>query len=345
MKYLFVDTNNYIACALLSVPEQSPEMIDELSKIVESGRVKLILPDIVEIEFLRELELELDKIELFTKKFVEIIRREFRDYIIKSDKEKYILSAQDIYKKRKRSSEAAKKKLESLFKLEIVKRVKLSPEIFVAAYKRTAQGKKPCGTRGPVENAIMRPVIDDDCIIFESVLSLKSELEDNELIFCSANHKHFARFDEKQKRHVLDPDLRLSFPEAVDIKYHLYLTDVMKSEFKKEISKQEIYDFRGYFDQIGKFDADMLRKFISQLADIKLDSGFIKEIAKAEGFLGSFKAAIANLEPSWSKTILESLEISHEARINEQLAQVFRQVLINAKGRETEDDQKDKNGE
>lgn len=63
MKYLFVDTNNFIPCALLTEPGHSPTTISKLSKLLQSNKTKLILPDIVEIEFFRVVDLQLSIIE------------------------------------------------------------------------------------------------------------------------------------------------------------------------------------------------------------------------------------------------------------------------------------------
>ena len=66
MKYLFIDTNNFIACALLIKPKHSPKTIKKLSELLDSNKIKLILPEVVKIEFFRVVNTELDKINLLS---------------------------------------------------------------------------------------------------------------------------------------------------------------------------------------------------------------------------------------------------------------------------------------
>jgi hypothetical protein len=290
VKYLFIDTNNFMACALLTESGHTPQTIDQLINLLDGNQINLVLPEIVEIEFFREVDLELSKVEKHVKGLKDLIDTNFPTYL-KPDKDQFMTSAQDIYSKRKASSQAAKAKLTSLFGRQNVIKTPLSPKIFIDAYKRAMSGKKPSKTKYCSECGAIKQRIDADCMIFESILSIKSEFEDNELIFCSANKEDFALYDKKQDKHFLHPDIVACFSQKTEIKYYIKLVDALKAEFNKTVNREEKEKINKYFQW-----HDLMAQLRNQ-ADLAASlsiQGIAKQAAEANsGVMASLKNAVA----------------------------------------------------
>jgi hypothetical protein len=290
MKHIFIDTNNFMACALLTESGHTPQTIDQLINLLDGDQTKLVLPEIVEIEFFREVDLELSKIEKYVKGLKDLIDTNFPTYL-KPDKDQFMKSAQDIYSKRKASSQAAKAKLTSLFGQKNVIKTPLSPKIFIDAYKRAMSEKKPSKTKYCSECGAIKQRIDADCIIFESILSIKGEFENNELIFCSANKEDFALHDKKQNKHFLHPDLVASFSQKTKLKYYIKLVDALKAEFNKTVNREEKEKINKYFQ--WQYLAAQLQERANLAASLSVQ-GIAKQAAEASsGVPESFKNAIA----------------------------------------------------
>jgi hypothetical protein len=55
MKYLLIDTDVYIQCAVLEYEGDDIKAIETLLEMLNKGKVKLLLPEVVKIEFYRVL--------------------------------------------------------------------------------------------------------------------------------------------------------------------------------------------------------------------------------------------------------------------------------------------------
>ena len=149
MKYLFIDTNNFVACALLIKPNHSPTTIKKLKELLDKNEIKLILPEIVEIEFLRVVDYELLKIERLVKSFKKNVIdfgkaiNENLASFLGTNKKNFIKSINSIYEKRQISSKLGKNIIKSLFEEKNTIKIPLTHEIFTNAFKRALGGKKP----------------------------------------------------------------------------------------------------------------------------------------------------------------------------------------------------------
>lgn len=264
MKYLFIDTNNFIACALLIKPKHSPKTIKKLSELLDSNKIKLILPEVVKIEFFRVVNTELDKIKNDVKNLKEIIKKEFPTYL---ENEKINLNKliEEIFTKRKSSSKSAKEEIDSLFSKKNVINIPINAEIFINAYKRALAGLKPYNMKfwclGCDEP---KNIINADSLIFESILSVTKKSGKIELIFCSENHTDFAIFDKKEKKHILHPELKSELPK--NTKYYLHLTEVLDFEFKAKIKKAEKDKFKRNLEYIRE-DLPYVKSLVEYLEE------------------------------------------------------------------------------
>ena len=327
MKFLFIDTNNFMACALLTESGHTPQTIDQLISLLDGDQIKLVLPEIVEIEFFREVDLELSKIAKHISQLKDVIDKNFPTYL-KPDKDQFIKSAQDIYSKREASSKAAKAKLTSLFGRKNVIKTPLSATIFIDAYKRAMLGKKPAKTKYCSECGAIKQRIDADCMIFESILSIKAEFENNELIFCSANKDDFAVHDKKQEKHFLHPDLVASFSKKTEVKYYIKLLDALKAEFNKTVNREEKEKINKYFqwrDLVGQLPSFYIQDIAKQAA-LK-SSGFIESIRDA--FAGT---SIETLRQVFGDSLAEAIKTIETPSLlgaQKQLADQYNELILN----------------
>jgi hypothetical protein len=267
MKYIFIDTNNYISCALMLKEKHCPETIDELSEVLSSKKVILLLPEIVEIEFFRKIDLIYREIENAVNELVKILKEKFPSYLNK-DKGDFIRSAEDILKNRKAAKTRAISKIKSLFENSYVIRIPLNSEIFINAFRRASAGKKPY--KGKERNNI----IDNDCIIFESInFKLREFKEKTHLIFCSDNTEDFAENNVKMKSPQLSKDLIDDLPNGTSIIYYRHFANAIKVEFSANIPKTNLKEIEKISDSIrasvglfgtGIQDAENISKAVQQ---------------------------------------------------------------------------------
>ena len=301
MKYLFVDTNIFIACALLIKPNHSPKTIKKLREFLDSGEVKLILPEIVEIEFFRVVDTELSKIETVVNNFKKIIKDNLPSYF-GTEKEEHIKSAESIFKKRKESSEIAKEIINSLFNSKNTIKIPITYDIFIKAYKRALSGKKPYELKWCTECDELKDIINADCLIIESIISEINKLGKIEFIFCSDNNTDFAIFNEKEKKHIFHPEIKPDLPK--NSKYYLHLTEALDAEFKAEIKQAEKDKLRKSLDYLKEAAAT-----VPPLPD------YLKEaMLSAKPALDHIKEAMASLamSPNYVKEAMASLALSPE---------------------------------
>jgi len=301
MKYLFIDTCNYMACAFLAVVDHTPQTIDYLIDLLNGNLAKLILPEVVEQEFFREVELELLKKKKSIKNIKNQLDNIFPSHLMPG-RAQFIKSLDQAYSRISASSRVVRTNIKSLFSLNNVMRIPLSHDIFIKAYSRVLARQKPSNSAYCAECGEIKHRLDDDCMIFESILSLKDQLENNELIFCSANTKHFASQNKKQNCDFLHPDLIASFSQQTTIRYYTKLTDALKIEFDRTVSTQEKQQISEYFQwrdlvakQFGTSWGDVARTLAAQSL-LKIDMPTINEIVKAQlSFQEDFKKAIQDL--------------------------------------------------
>ena len=276
MKHIFIDTNNFLSCAFMYEKGQDPSTIAKYENLLMRDRATLILPEIVEIEFFRKIDSTLMLIKEKVEDFKKIIKKDFPDYL-KLAKEDFMELTQKLYSDRVSSSTFAKEKIPPLFENRNVKRIPLTSEIIVSAYKRALAGKKPYKYRPCPECGELNNLVDNDCIIFESILSKIKELGNVELIFCSANTKDFAEFNEKTKAHELHPELLKEMPKEISIKYYRSMGEALKSEFKTSINKTEMTNINDILNILSAPQIEFSKILRSQMPSFE---GWASQFAK-----------------------------------------------------------------
>lgn len=287
MKYLFIDTNNFVSCALLYKEGLTPEAIDKLKHILISNKTKLLLPEIVEIEFFRVVDDGLTIIKEHVSKLKKTLESDFPSYL-EYEKKEFMRAAEDILGKRVFSSKAAKTKIQALFSGDKIMKIPLTPEIFLNAIKRGLSGKRPYKYKVCQECHEMKNLINNDSLIFESIISRINELgKDNELIFCSDNTHDFADKDKKG----LHPELLKDVSSGVSVRYYSHFVESLKKEFNEKIPAEEVKDITTYA-KLLKPIYTFSDSTAAQIARLQQESGISKMMNTIQdsGFLQMMKA-------------------------------------------------------
>lgn len=271
MKYLFIDTNNFVSCALLYKEGLTLEAIDKLKHILISNKAKLLLPEIVEIEFFRVVDDSFIILKEHVSKLKKSLENDFPTYL-ESDRKEFMKAAEDILRKREISSNVAKTKIPDIFSGANIVKIPLTPEIFLNAIKRALSGKKPYKYKVCPECNEIKNLINNDSLIFESIISKIRELGKSvELIFCSGNTHDFAQQDKKG----LHPELLKDVPSGLSVKYYEHFAESLKKEFDEKIPAKEVKDITTY--------AKLLKPIYSfsdstaaQIARLQQESGISK---------------------------------------------------------------------
>ena len=229
MKYVFIDTNIFLSCAFLEKKGYTVQQIEKLSQLINSNAIKLLFPEIVEIELERKTKEQLITIKSQVENLKNTVNKSFPGSLL-TDKNNLLKEIDGMFKKREVSSHEASKKLNKIFKSENVFKIPLNQEIFFNAYKRVLKGLKP-------SKAERNFIIDHDCLIIESINNsiLKSGIK--ELIFCSANVNDFALKKYTQNKFVIDPELVPPLPK--ETRFYNHLPEMFDTEFSVKISEDE----------------------------------------------------------------------------------------------------------
>lgn len=247
MKYIFIDTNIYIYCALITKGNYTTQTIDALNKAINTSNTKLLMPEIIKLEFEKKAKsiFENEVSNNINKLKKEIQNISFPDYL-GAEKSKIEKNIDNLLEKRrtnlKRVSDSIIKDIEEN-KNTIV--LNLTNEIFLKSYKRAMKGEKPYNGKICSQCGNMEYVINADCIIIESIIDYFNNIKinkDDELIFCSNNTKDFAMFNEVTKKHELHEDIKKQI--ELKVKYYNNLPDLLKEEFESEIDNIEIKEIK-----------------------------------------------------------------------------------------------------
>ncbi len=65
-------------------------------------------------------------------------------------------------------------------------------------------------------------------------------MSEDEILFCSDNHKDFAAFDKEQNRHVIDPEIGALF--ACQVRFYRSPSEMLEAEFKEKPSPPSVDD-------------------------------------------------------------------------------------------------------
>lgn len=230
-KYLFIDTNIYLFCALLQKNEKhNSGLVQKLIDVINKNNIILLLPETVLLEYKRLIN------DLFEK------RKKSITTTIESLQEYQSIEKQSLSKAIKdieANSIKVDSQLDKLFNDKLkTKILRITPEILVDGYKRALIWKKPFSIQKFTHEAwkesnkksvsINNP-LNADCITIETIINFfKENNNENKLIFCTDD----SDFSEKWK-------LYSEIEKDIKAKIYFYndLIALLDKEFWGKVSK------------------------------------------------------------------------------------------------------------
>jgi len=280
MKYIFIDTDNYIFSAVSSQKEHRLESYEKIKDVIRSGKAVLILPEIVEIEFYRRVSKVYSQIMDYYKLLKDTIKKMDLPPYIASDKQILLNTVEGILKEKNGKYKYVLKETKELFSLKGNRFIPISADIFVKAYVRCLKEEKPFKSSdsnkiNSKEDPFRYVSWMGDTLIAESIISeCRSMNNKNDvLIFCSNNVKDFADFEKKSQKHVLHENIAREI--KVPVIYYTYFSNMLELEFKESISKnakKEMEDTQKYYEEVpysGLSLYDILKERESAISGLK----------------------------------------------------------------------------
>jgi len=126
----------------LTRPKHTPETIEKFGDVLVAGKAKSLLPEVVEIEFFRKIDMELSTIKKGVDDFIKNIGK-IPPAFLNMDNEKFIRPLKEFVKAIEQATGLARREIDKLFKGKNVIKIPVSTEIFRAAYLRALRGRKP----------------------------------------------------------------------------------------------------------------------------------------------------------------------------------------------------------
>jgi hypothetical protein len=235
-KYLLIDTNIYVQCCALELIEGDDiNVLKELHTLLNKNKLKLLLPEIVQLELYKVLDNKMRDLEgvingykeRFNKdnELDERIRKELTDNL------------SSLLEDRKENSKEVMGELEKIFshKNTIKKELLLTSEIFINAFKYFLHQSKPYNIKepGPIQG---------DCLMMETVKNYLSNKKEYILYFCSDNTSDFTEEStgSVKKIYGIPRSIKEQFKK---IEYYKNLLGLLKKVFKIKISPESISKF------------------------------------------------------------------------------------------------------
>lgn len=231
MKQVFIDTNILIYCTLLTKEGHDSGLITRLSQLLDHGLARLILPEIIELEYQRKINEVFQQVRLSIGKLKDSIgKQEFPSYLA-GEKKKILEHLDSLIASREENKVAVSRSIDTLFRHGNTVRIPLTPEIALDSYRRAARGIKPFN----LENTFQG--MNADCLIVESlrVLYRKNGDAAEPLLFCSNNSRDFSLVDSESNHATLHPDVANDLNATVT--YYFALPNLLQKEFKVELSE------------------------------------------------------------------------------------------------------------
>lgn len=232
-KILFLDSNVYIACIFQEKDSLNKKPLEEILSFLEKGEIELLMPKLIEEEVLKDLE----KNELAVKGTIEA-------YFNSQPKKNTPLISDALQNAKDRSLKkisSIRKEGEKLFKKIVkhknTKKISLTDKILLRGIKRSlfkiAPGDSNAGEKNKTNH-----MIDSDCIIFESLLSLgNKKYKKKDILFCANDGDYFENKENITPKKVSNKELKKMFNK---VNYYTNPIKLLKSLEPKKYTKKDV---------------------------------------------------------------------------------------------------------
>ena len=188
MKYVFLDTCTIVDCAFTRTEKSSPKLLKRLMKLMEDNHVKLILPEVVQLELEKVFPQTMANA---TKSFGSVkksVREVVQSSLLSHSAETKLLDAvKAAHGELENDVDDAQNLIRSISN-EPEKCVVLSlkQEDLISATKMAIKGEKPSKSKAEWG------LVQEDCLIIAALERFMKERPDAEMAICSSNTTDFA---------------------------------------------------------------------------------------------------------------------------------------------------------
>ncbi|MDP2871863.1 MAG: PIN domain-containing protein [Bacillota bacterium] len=214
MRYLFLDTNVYLGCALLTQPHSDPDLVTQLRQAMNGNRVILLVPSAVRAEFLGKRSEVLAEIKQQMGNLKATVNQ--ARLTSNRDRNKLLSTIDDLMVERGAAFEKATRDIEDLWKSSSCVMLEASGDTLARAVDRSIAHLPP---------ADGKHIVDQDCLVLEQVAAGVPR-DATSLIFCSENKTDFCAQD-RERKEVLRPEILTCF--TVPVSYCGTLPDLLKT--------------------------------------------------------------------------------------------------------------------
>ncbi len=261
-KFVLIDSNIYIHLCFLDLEFNSDDVLEKINKLLNANKFKLLLPEIIELEFERKFN---EKIELINNEANDLVTIIQKSNTIGSKKAKDNLtkSIQQGKETTLKEIQKIKKDVRSIFEHPNTIRddLRLTPEALTQAYCMFLKGSKPykksTGEKKNYEN------IQPDCLIIASVVKYLENKKDYELFFSTGNIFDFTENPKIKNRDdlILATSIQTLFK---DVSYYFDPLKMLNKNFSAGYKKQTIEQFEEKRNQSsGVFSVDYENALVS----------------------------------------------------------------------------------
>ena len=265
-KFLCIDTSIYIQCALLQIDGDNLDTLKKVHGLLDSNSMKLLLPEIIELEIGKVLKNTLDDIEEKLTTHTDRISKD--DGLSKKIKEDVNISISEVLKTRKTNVDAVRDEMKILFDHTNTIMIPLTNDIFLNTLRSSISGKRPYNQKSKYRKG-PKSLIDQDTIIIQSIVQHVKDTfvegQQYELYFCTDNINDFGIEDTLTRTTTklsLDAheDVVKTLPNLV---LYQNLLKLLKDKFNIDYTKEDIQ----------KMEAKSIELNISEAVDIQESIG------------------------------------------------------------------------
>jgi hypothetical protein len=227
----------------MNITDADPELLVALVDRTRAVDAKLLLPDVVKLEYARKVPEELSAIREQTKTF----RKSVTTSVLPGPDVSRIHSVLDkLDSDRDAAATRAQEYLEQLSSdHDVTIPIALNSAVIAEAVKYVLAGDMP--SRGPSES-LLDP---DSLIVASAVLFARSQglTRADTLLICSNNHKDFAQWDPDQEMHILAETIAARIP--CPARYYKSLRPLLEKELETDIqADKSLSDALDAYDQL-----------------------------------------------------------------------------------------------
>jgi predicted nucleic-acid-binding protein len=233
--FVCADTNIFIQCCLLE-SEDTLRILDDLLNLLNSDTIKLLLPEVIELEFYRVLETKTLAIKNQITGFITKIKN---DELLRSKAKDAIAGKiQGYIDELDTNKIETLNRIKSIFDHKNTIRLPITPESLTQAYIYSLHKKKPYKdsnakvvTSGNILPQKRDYSIQNDCIIVEILKAfIDKETSAYNFYFCTANTSDFSKYEQVEGGTKIHDNIKELFKH---IELFTSLVELLTNKFSK----------------------------------------------------------------------------------------------------------------